>query len=97
MSRRTPLLLFAVRWSVTIGIWMERFMLVVTSMYRDWLVSSYGHYTSTFWDWSLFAGMGGVFLVPFLLFVRFLPVIPASETRAEMHEDRKSTRLNSSH
>src|SRR3546814_10517217 len=56
-------------------------------MYRDLLVSSYDHYTPTFWDWSLFAGMGGVFLVPFLLFVRFLPVISASETREEMHEE----------
>src|SRR3546814_9642474 len=85
--RRNPLILFAVSLSVTIGMWMERFMMVVTSMYRYWLVSSYGHYTHTFWDWSLFAGMGGVFLVPFLLFVRFLPVISASETREEMHEE----------
>jgi molybdopterin-containing oxidoreductase family membrane subunit len=62
-------------------------MLVVTSLYKDWMVSSYGHFAPTFWDWSVFAGMGGVFLVPFLLFVRFLPVISASETKEEEHEE----------
>ena len=84
--RRSPHILFAVSLSVAVGMWMERFMLVVTSLYRDWLVSSYGHYMPTFWDWSLFAGMGGVFFVPFLLFVRFLPVISASETKLEEYE-----------
>lgn len=84
--RRNPWILFAVSLSVAIGMWMERFMLVVTSLYKDWMVSSYGHFTPTFWDWSVFAGMGGVFLVPFLLFVRFLPVISASETKEEEHE-----------
>lgn len=85
--RRTPWILFAVSTSVAIGMWMERFMLVVTSLYKDWMVSSYGHFAPTFWDWSVFAGMGGVFLVPFLLFVRFLPVISASETKEEGHEE----------
>jgi len=85
--RRSPRILFAVGLSVAIGMWMERFMLIVTSLYRDWLVSSYGHYMPSLWDWTLFAGMGGVFLVPFLLFVRFLPVISASETKEEVHEE----------
>lgn len=85
--RRNPWVLFAVSLSVAIGMWMERFMLVVTSLYKDWMVSSYGHFMPTFWDWSVFAGMGGVFLVPFLLFVRFLPVISASETKQEEHEE----------
>jgi molybdopterin-containing oxidoreductase family membrane subunit len=85
--RRSPIILFAVSTSVAIGMWMERFMLVVTSLFRDWLVSSFGHYTPSFWDWSLFAGMGGVFLVPFLHFVRFLPVISASETKQAQHEE----------
>lgn len=85
-ARRRPLILFGVSLAVAIGMWLERFMLVVTSLYRDWLPSSTGHFHPTFWDWSLFAGMGGVFLVPFLLFVRFLPVISASETRETVHE-----------
>jgi Ni/Fe-hydrogenase subunit HybB-like protein len=85
-ARRRPLILFAVSLAAAVGMWLERFMLVVTSLYRDWLPSSTGHFHPTFWDWSLFAGMGGVFLVPFLLFVRFLPVISASETRETLHE-----------
>lgn len=85
-ARRSPPLLFAVGLAVAIGMWLERFMLIVTSLYRDWLPSSTGHYHPTLWDWTLFAGMGGVFLVPFLLFVRFLPVISASETRETLHE-----------
>ena len=85
-ARRKPLVLFLVSLAVATGMWLERFMLVVTSLQRDWLPSSTGHYHPTLWDWALFAGMGGVFLVPFLLFVRFLPVISASETREAVHE-----------
>lgn len=85
-ARRSEWLLFAVGLAVAIGMWLERFMLIVSSLYRDWLPSSAGHYHPTLWDWTLFAGMGGVFLVPFLLFVRFLPVISASETRETVHE-----------
>lgn len=81
--RTSPFWLFLVSLSVAIGMWLERFMLVASSLYRDWLVSSYGHYMPSFWEWSLFAGMGGVFLVPFLLFVRFLPVMSASELKEE--------------
>ena len=89
-ARRRPLILFTVSLAIAIGMWMERFMLVVTSLYRDWLPSSTGHYHATLWDWTLFAGMGGVFLVPFLLFVRFLPVISTSETRKAVHEEATS-------
>lgn len=84
--RTSPVLLFLIGLSVAIGMWMERYMLVVTTLYRDWLVSSYGHYSPSFWEWALFAGMGGVFLVPFLLFVRFLPVISATEIKEADHE-----------
>ncbi len=79
--RRHPVALGLIGLSVTIGMWFERYMLLVTSLYRDWLVSSWGSFQATFWDWSLFAGMIGVFLVPFLLFVRFLPVVSVFEVR----------------
>ena len=65
-------------------------MLLVTSLYRDFLVSSWGAFTPSFWDWCLFAGMIGVFLVPFLLFVRFLPVISAFEVKEAAFEDGRS-------
>jgi Ni/Fe-hydrogenase subunit HybB-like protein len=84
--RVSPVALFLIGLSVAIGMWMERFMLLVTSLYQDWLVSSYGSYAPSFWEWSLFAGMGGVFGVPFLLFVRFLPVISVTEIKEAGHE-----------
>ncbi len=77
--RTRPALLFLIGLSATIGMWLERYMLVVTSLEHDWLESSAHRYVPTFWDWSLFAGTIGVFLSAFLLFVRFLPVISAFE------------------
>lgn len=84
--RTAPVPLFVIGLSATIGMWLERYMLVVTSLTRDWLESSSFHYTPTFWDWSLFAGTIGVFLTLFLLFVRFLPVISAFEVEEQEEE-----------
>jgi molybdopterin-containing oxidoreductase family membrane subunit len=86
--RTSAVPLFLIGLSVTIGMWFERYMLLVTALYRDYLVSSYGQYHASVWEWSLFAGMIGVFLVPFLLFVRFLPVISVFEIKEAAFEDR---------
>jgi molybdopterin-containing oxidoreductase family membrane subunit len=86
--RTNPLLLLLIGLSATIGMWFERYMLLVTTLYRDWLVSSWGAYHPSFWEWSLFAGMLGVFLVPFLLFVRFLPVISSFEIKEVFFEEQ---------
>jgi molybdopterin-containing oxidoreductase family membrane subunit len=85
--RTSPLLLFLIGLSVTIGMWFERYMLLVTSLYRDWLVSSWGEYHVSFWEWALFAGMFGIFLVPFLLFIRFLPVVSSFEVKEALFEE----------
>ena len=87
--RRSPLPLFAIGLCVAIGMWLERYMLLVTSLYRDWLESSVGYYHATFWDWALYAGLIGLFLALFLLFVRFLPVISAFEVKAEKAEEAR--------
>jgi molybdopterin-containing oxidoreductase family membrane subunit len=84
--RRSPIVIFLVALSVTIGMWYERFMLLTTALYRDWLVSSYGDYQPSFWEWLLFIGMLGVFFAPYLLFVRFLPVISAFEVKEAYEE-----------
>lgn len=84
--RRQPAVLFFIALSVTAGMWYERYMLLVTSLYRDYLVSSWGEYHPSFWEWGLYAGMLGVFFTPFLLFVRFLPVISAFEVKEALHE-----------
>jgi molybdopterin-containing oxidoreductase family membrane subunit len=86
--RRSPLVLFAIGLSVTVGMWFERYMLLITTLYRDYLVSSWREYHVSFWEWSLFVGMLGVFFVPFLLFVRFLPVISAFEVKEALFEDK---------
>ncbi|MBB4566800.1 NrfD/PsrC family molybdoenzyme membrane anchor subunit [Rhizobium leucaenae] len=84
--RRQPVILFLIGLSVTVGMWFERYMLLTTSLYRDYLVSSWGVYHPSIWEWGLFAGMLGVFFTPFLLFVRFLPVISAFEVKEALRE-----------
>ncbi len=66
---------------VIIGMWWERFMIVVTSLHRTHLPSAWGDFHGTIWDWAVFAGTGGLFLTSFLLFVRVLPVISMFEMR----------------
>ena len=84
--RRSALVAFLVALCVTIGMWYERFMLLTTALHRDWLVSSWGDYHPSVWEWLLFVGMLGVFLTPYLLFVRFLPIVSAFEVKEAFHE-----------
>jgi Ni/Fe-hydrogenase subunit HybB-like protein len=79
--RTSPIPLFAVCMFVNIGMWLERFVIVVTSLHRDFLPSSWGMYYPTFWDWSTFAGTIGLFLTLFYAFVRLLPMISIFEIR----------------
>jgi Ni/Fe-hydrogenase subunit HybB-like protein len=79
--RTSELVLFAVAMSVNVGMWLERFVIVVQSLHRDFLPSSWGWYTPTFWDWTTFAGTLGLFFTLFLLFIRFLPMISIFELR----------------
>ncbi len=79
--RVNVLYLFILSIIVNIGMWFERFVIVVTSLYRDYLPSSWGTYRATKWDYMLFIGTWGLFTTLFLLFVRFLPMIPMSEIR----------------
>jgi molybdopterin-containing oxidoreductase family membrane subunit len=80
--RRSPVLLFAVGLSVAVGMWLERYMLVVSSLAHGFTPSSWLPYRPSGWEWSLFAGSLGLFLTAFLLFVRFLPIISASELKS---------------
>ena len=66
---------------VNTGMWFERFVIVVTSLYRDFLPSSWGTYRATKWDYMIYVGTLGLFTALFLLFVRFLPMIPMNEIR----------------
>ncbi|MCU1225651.1 MAG: Polysulfide reductase NrfD [Edaphobacter sp.] len=73
--------LFILSFIVNTGMWFERFVIVVTSLYRDYLPSSWGTYVATRWDYIIFIGTWGLFTCLFLFFVRFLPMIPMSEIR----------------
>jgi Ni/Fe-hydrogenase subunit HybB-like protein len=74
-------LMFLMSFIVNTGMWFERFVIVVTSLTRDYLPSSWGTYRATKWDYMTFAGTLGLFTFLFFLFVRFLPMIPMSELR----------------
>ncbi|MGB5295481.1 MAG: NrfD/PsrC family molybdoenzyme membrane anchor subunit [Thermoanaerobaculia bacterium] len=79
--RSSPLLLFLVAMFVNVGMWLERFVIVVTSLHRDFLPSSWGMYSGTVWDWATFVGTIGLFLALLFLFIRFLPMISIFEMR----------------
>jgi Ni/Fe-hydrogenase subunit HybB-like protein len=79
--RLNRVLLMLVCLSAIVGMWLERFGIVVVSLHRDRLPSAWGDYAPTFWDWSLFAGTIGLFFTGFLLFVRLLPVLSMFEMR----------------
>ena len=79
-------LLFIISLIVNVGMWLERFVIVVTSLHRDFLPSSWGNYAPTFWDWSTFVGTIGLFLTLLFLFLRFLPMISIAEMRTILPE-----------
>src|SRR5207245_3152439 len=62
-----PGLLFLVSFVVLVGMWLERFIIVVVSLHRDFLTSSWGMYYPTKWDWMTFVGTIGFFMAAFLL------------------------------
>jgi molybdopterin-containing oxidoreductase family membrane subunit len=80
-TRVSPFKMFIMSLIINTGMWFERFVIVVTSLYRDFLPSSWGTYRATRWDYGTFLGTLGLFTALFFLFVRFLPMIPMSEIR----------------
>ena len=78
--------LFVISLVVNVGMWLERFIIIVTSLHRDFLPSSWGMYAPTFWDLSTFAGTIGLFLALLFLFLRFLPMISIFEMRTMLPE-----------
>ena len=61
--------------------WFERFVIIVTSLHRDFLPSSWGYFTPTIWDVSCLLGSFGLFFTMFCLFVRFLPMVATAEVK----------------
>ncbi|MGD9563641.1 MAG: NrfD/PsrC family molybdoenzyme membrane anchor subunit [Pyrinomonadaceae bacterium] len=79
--RESPFWLFIISIIVSIGMWLERFVIIVTSLQRDFLPSSWAMYAPSIWDWTLYVGTVGFFFTLVFLFVRFLPVISIFEVR----------------
>jgi molybdopterin-containing oxidoreductase family membrane subunit len=80
--RVSPFWLFVIALCVNLGMWLERFVIVVVSLSRDYVPSAWGYYSPTKWDWATFLGSLGLFFTLFFLFIRLLPVISIFEMRA---------------
>jgi Ni/Fe-hydrogenase subunit HybB-like protein len=78
--------LFVISLIVNVGMWLERFVIIVLSLHRDFLPSSWGNFAPTFWDWSTYLGTIGLFLTLLFLFLRFLPMISIFEMRTMLPE-----------
>ena len=79
--RRNMVFVFVVSIFVNIGMWFERFVIIVTSLHRDYLPSNWGYFSPTWVDIVTFVGSFGLFFTLFLLFMRFLPMIAISEVK----------------
>ena len=79
--RTDPKRLFLVSFVILYGMWLERYMIIITSLHRDFLPSSWSNFIASPWDVSVLVGSIGLFVVCFLLFVRFLPMISIFEMR----------------
>jgi molybdopterin-containing oxidoreductase family membrane subunit len=84
--RSNVVALFIIAVIVNVGMWLERFVIVITSLHRDYLPSSWGMYMPTFWDTATFIGTIGLFLALLLLFIRFLPMISIFEMSGMLAE-----------
>jgi molybdopterin-containing oxidoreductase family membrane subunit len=87
--RTNVLVLFVVSLVVNFGMWTERFVIVVTSLHRDFLPSSWGMYYPTIWDIAMFVGTIGLFICLLYLFLRFLPMISITEMQGLLQQTRQ--------
>jgi len=87
--RRNIKIMFIISILVNIGMWFERFVIVVTSLNNDFLPSSWRYYRPTLWDWGVTIGSFGLFFTLFLLFCRLLPVIAMAEVKAVLSVGRE--------
>jgi len=82
---------------VNIGMWFERFVIIVTSLHRDYVPSSWNMFHPTWVEIGLFIGSIGLFFVPFLLFTRFFPVIAMSELKTILKSSGSQSKKGANH
>lgn len=78
--------LFFVSMCINVGMWFERWVIIVLSLTRDFLPTSWGVYTPTFYDWATYIGSFGLFFILFFLFIRLLPMVAIFEVRDLVHK-----------
>ena len=84
--RRSLAALFVVSILVNVGMWFERFVIIVTSLHHDFLPSSWGYFRPTIWDVACLVGGFGLFFTLFCVFVRFVPMVAAAEVKTVLPE-----------
>ena len=82
--RQNVIVLFIISILVNVGMWLERFVIVVASLARDYMPSAWHIFVPTIWDYAILFGSIGLFFLLFLLFVRTLPVISISEIKVNL-------------
>jgi Ni/Fe-hydrogenase subunit HybB-like protein len=87
--RNNTVLLFVISLVINVGMWLERYVIVVTSLHRDFLPSSWGMYAGTRWDWATLLGSMGLFLSLLFVFLRVLPMISIYEMRSLVAEEER--------
>jgi Ni/Fe-hydrogenase subunit HybB-like protein len=80
-ARTSIPVLFVLSIVINVGMWFERFVIIVTSLHRDFLPSAWGYFTPTIWDVSCLLGSFGLFFTMFCLFVRFFPLVATAEVK----------------
>ena len=91
--RRSLAVMFVVALLVNVGMWFERFTIIITSLHRDFLPSTWGYYRPTVFDWSVLAGSFGWFFMWFLLFCRFFPAISIAEVKGVLWTAKQNAKL----
>jgi molybdopterin-containing oxidoreductase family membrane subunit len=87
--RRSRLALFGIALAVNVGMWLERYLIVVTSLSRDFLPSAWRPFSGTAWDYATLFGSFGLFFSLLFVFIRLLPMISIFEMRELVHQESK--------
>jgi molybdopterin-containing oxidoreductase family membrane subunit len=82
---------------VNVGMWCERFIIIVTSLHQDFLPSSWDMYTPTWVDWTIYVGTLGLFGTLFMLFLKFVPAVAVSEVKELQQELKHAAHHNGHH
>jgi Ni/Fe-hydrogenase subunit HybB-like protein len=95
--RTNPWFTFVLSIVVNIGMWFERFVIIVTSLSADYIPAAWGYYSPSWVDIGTFIGSFGLFMTLFLLFCRFLPMVAISEIKATQVQQRHMTHGSLAH